>query len=269
MKISILMKSALLGVTWSVFVCNTFAGPTYTGSLNEKSAGGPYVGGIAVGVVVNPTFRDVLQAAQLGPGCVGLATEECMPSISTIAVGTLLQAGFGDEWGDFGITAYGTGAMATPIVCGTIASDDATRVAARSMGMGCASHTPEGLFNIAASLFGIAQSNTIACLAQVEAAGGGAIGFVASDTVEAGFAYIKLDTLVPDRDRFKNGLYPMFGDIHGSTTGIAPTPQIFGFGGPVLLADNPPMHQVAKIPNLIDECTVGVHRMGGGNLSIF
>lgn len=276
MKISTLIQSTLLGVISLALTCNIFAGDSYIGGSLNETGGGTYLGGIAIGVVVTPSLRDALQEAQkddLGVDCIGIATEKCMPTISQITLGGILKSGFGQEWGDYGVTAFGTGSIASILVCGTMAGDEATRVAARYVGIGCDSHTPAGLFSTLAAALGVPQSNTLECMSAIEAAGGGAIGFVPSDESDPSYAYIKLDEQSPDWKVFRAGLYPLFGDIHGGSLTDIEVDQIFGKGKAVakeqtqafpMLTITPPMHISAGNNQLSNECALGTIRNGGG-----
>jgi hypothetical protein len=187
-------------------------------SLNES--GGAYSGGaMPVSVVANPILRDVLQVAQFGAGspCIGNDSELCMPSVSSVELASVMQAGFGQEWGDYQITDFGAGAGASTVLCGTIAGDEATRVGARHIGMGCNDANPEGLLNTIAGLFAIPQANTQTCMGLVEGNGAGALGFAIYTNDDASHNFVKLDGQASTLANFEAGNVSLFGDVHGGT----------------------------------------------------
>ena len=260
------LNKMITAVAAVVFAGNVAAQATNGSSLNE-SGGGSYLGALPVGIVANTALRDALQAAQLDSVCVGNDSKTCMPSISTVELSSLMQGGFGQGWTNYQITAFGSGAVGSAAVCGTIAGDEATRVAARHVGIGCTTANPEGGFNGVAGLLGLPQASTANCLAGAQAAGAGAIGFATADT--AGYKFIKLDGEAPDLANFANGNYAMFADVHGGSLTGAVTAQPFGNTGAVAAAANPPMHASAGNYNLSDECAAGRLRSGAaaGNLT--
>lgn len=239
-----------------VFTANVAAQATSGSSLNE-TGGGAYLGALPVGIVANPLLRDALQAAQLDAACVGNDSKTCMPSMSTVELASLMQGSFGQEWGtNYGITAFGTGTLASTVVCGTIAGDEPTRVAARHIGMGCNNANPEALFSGIAAAFGI-TGDAAACLATTEGFAAGGVGFATADSSDPAYRFIKLDGESPDLANFIAGNYALFADVHGgSLTGVA-TAQPFGTSGAVPFASNPPMHSDAGGFTASNECASG------------
>lgn len=261
----------LIVATAAVVVASQVSAQSYTGSLSAAIPGGPYAGAQAVGIVANPLLRDALQAAQLDAACVGNDSKTCMPSISTIELGSLLSAGFGNEWGaDYGITAFGVGSAASPVVCeisGTAGPiSDAARVGARHVGYGCVDSNPDLFLNELSVTFGIGGS-LASCMTTIENTfAAGAIGFASADTVDASYRFVKLDGESPDLANFIAGNYAMFGDVHGTLTG-ATTAQPFGTTGAVALGDNPPMHIDSGSSFVSNECATGqIRNKTNGNL---
>lgn len=263
------MKKLMIA-TAAVVLSSQAMGQAFTGTLSEATAapGDSYAGAMPVGIVANPLLRNALQAAQLDPACVGNDSKTCMPSISTVELTTIMAAGFGDEWGaNYGITAFGTGAGASPVTCeigpgGPVS--EAARVAARHVGYGCTPSNPDGLLSGLQALFGIA-GDVAACLTTVEstfAAGG--IGFAPADSQNAAYRFVKLDGQSPDLDNFAAGNYAMFGDIHG-TQNAATVTQPWGVAGSIASAANPPMHADSGNFNVSNECAAGTlrNRTGG------
>lgn len=250
------LKTLLVATAAVVFAGNVAAQATSGSSLNE-SGGGSYIGALPVGIVANPALRDALQALQLDAACVGNDSKTCMPSISTVELSSILQGGFGQEWNTYGVSAFGAGAVASAAVCGTIAGDEATRVGARHIGVGCTAANPEGGFNGVAGLLGLPQANTVGCLTGAEGAGAGAIGFATADSADASYRFVKLDGEAPDLANFIAGNYAMFADVHGGSLTGATTAQPFGTTGAVASASNPPMHQSAGSNTLSNECAAG------------
>lgn len=250
------LKTLLVATAAVVFAGNVAAQATSGSSLNEKT-GGAYLGALPVGIVSNPGLRDALQAAQLDAACVGNDSKTCMPSISTVELSSIIQGAFGQEWNNYGIGAFGTGAVASAAVCGTIASDEATRVGARHIGIGCTDANPDGGFNGIAGVLSLPQADTVACLTAAEGAGAGAIGFATADSVDASYRFVKLDGESPDLANFIAGNYAMFADVHGGSLTGATTAQPFGTTGAVPAASNPPMHASAGNFALSNECAAG------------
>ena len=249
------LKTLLVATAAVVFAGNVAAQATSGSSLNET--GGAYLGALPVGIVANPGLRDALQAAQLDAACVGNDSKTCMPSISTVELSSIIQGAFGQEWNNYGIGAFGAGAIASAAVCGTIASDEATRVGARHIGVGCTDANPDGGFNGVAALLGLPQASTVGCLTGAEGAGAGAIGFATADSVDASYRFVKLDGESPDLANFIAGNYAMFADVHGGSLTGATTAQPFGTTGAVASASNPPMHASAGNFALSNECAAG------------
>ena len=262
--------SSLLAATAAVvFAGNVAAQATSGSSLNETS-GGTYLGALPVGIVASPLLRDALQALQLDASCVGLDTKACMPSISTVELASLLQGSFGEEWGaNYGVTAFGTGAIASTVVCGTIASDEAARVAARHVGIGCSTANPESAYNGIGSILQIPVADTASCISISNANSVGAIGFATADTQNAAYNFVKLDGEAPDLANFQAGNYAMFADVHGGSLTGAITAQPFGDSGAVVKTDNPPMHAASGNYENSNECAAGRLRNGSaaGNLA--
>ena len=257
------LKSIIAATAAVVFAGNVAAQAT-SGSNLTADAGGTYLGALAVGVVANPALRDALQAAQLDAVCVGNDSKTCMPSISTIEMSSVMQGAFGDEWGGYGITAFGTGALASTAVCGDLA-DQSTLVAARHVGLGCNTANPAAAFNGVAGLLGLTQSDRNLCLTQVEGAGAGAIAFASADLADASYRFLKLDGQSPDLANFNAGNYAMFGDIHGGSLTGATTAQPFGDTGAVPAASNPPFHSSAGSTTVSNSCAAG-RTFGAGDL---
>lgn len=243
----------------------------YTGSLSASVGGGSYAGAMPVGIVANPLLRDALQAAQLDAACVGNDSYDCMPSISSIELATLVATGFGDEWGvNYGLTAFGTGAVATPIVCEVSPSglqSHAARVAARHLRYGCFPSNPDGLLSSVASLFGL-STDLESCMSEVENTfSAGAIGFAPADAQSPHYRFIKLDREAPDLATFIAGNYPMFGDIHGTQLPNTTT-QPWGLAGSVPKGPGTPMHSDSGSKIVSNECAVGMLRnRTGGDLA--
>jgi len=250
------LKTIVAATAAVVFAGNVAAQATSGSSLNETS-GGSYLGALPIGIVVNPSLRDALQLLQLDSSCEGVDTKACMPSISTVELASILQGGFGQEWSTYGVSIYEPGAVASAAVCGTIAGDEATRVGARHVGIGCTTANPDAQFNGVAGLLGLPQGNTISCLAGAQGAGAGAIGFATADSADASYRFIKLDGQSPDLANFIAGNYAMFADVHGGSLTDATTAQPFGETGAVAADDNPPMHASAGNFNLSNECAAG------------
>lgn len=257
------MKKLLIATAALVIGSNVAAQATSGSSLNEIG-GGTYLGALPVGIVANPLLRDTLQALQLDPACVGNDSKTCMPSISTVELASVLQGGFGQTWNNYGVTAFGSSSSpaASAAVCGTIAGDEATRVGARHVGIGCTNANPDAQFNGVAGLLSLPQSNTVACLTGAEGAGAGAIGFATADSQNAAYRFVKLDGEAPDLANFIAGNYAMFADVHGGSLTGAETAQPFGNTGAVAAANNPPMHASAGNYNLSNECAAGRLRSG-------
>lgn len=252
----------LVAATAAVVLSANVAAQATSGSSLNESGGGAYLGALAVGVVANPILRDALQAAQLDAACVGNDSKTCMPSISSVELNSVMQSGFGEEWGHFNIDAFGpigTGAFASSAVCGTIATDESTRVASRHVGMGCNDANSEALFNniINIALGAGAQSNTATCMGTAQGLAVGAIGFASADTQDASYRFVKLDGESPDLANFIAGNYAMFADVHGGSLTGATTAQPFGTTGAVAAASNPPMHASAGNFSVSNECATG------------
>lgn len=92
------LTSLLAATAAVIFAGNVAAQATSGSSLNETS-GGTYLGALPVGIVATTKLRDALQGLQLDAACIGEDSKACMPSISTVELASLLQAGFGEEWG--------------------------------------------------------------------------------------------------------------------------------------------------------------------------
>lgn len=249
------LSKILVATAAAVLASNVSAQATSGSNLNEK-AGGTYLGALPVGIVANPLLRDALQGAQLDPSCVGNDSKTCMPSISTIELSSIMQAQFGVEWGNnYGLIAFGTGSTASPVVCGGIA-DQASRVAARHVGLGCTTANPDAAYNGIAGLFAIG-GDAAACLTSTEGFGAGGIAFVTADQQDPAYRFVKLDGEAPDLANFVAGNYAMFADVHGgSLTGVE-TAQPFGNTGAVAAENNPPMHASAGSFTLSNECAAG------------
>ena len=260
------LKSIIAATAAVVFAGNVAAQATSGSGLTADTAGA-YLGALPVGIVANPALRNALQAAQLDAVCVGNDSKTCMPSISTIELTSIMQGTFGQEWGAYGITAFGTGALANAVVCGTLTGgDQATLVAARHIGMGCNTANPEGLFNtIAGGVFALPQHNVSACLGAGEGASAGGIGFAGADIQDANFRFLKLDGQSPDLANFNAGNYAMFGDIHGGSLTGNTTAQPFGDTGAVPAANNPPFHSAGGSTTTSTACGAG-RNFGTGDL---
>ena len=259
------LKTIIAATAAIVFAGNVAAQATSGSSLNE-SGGGTYLGALPVGIVANPLLRDALQGLQLDASCVGEDTKACMPSISTIELASLMQNAFGDEWGNYGVDAFGTGQLASAVVCGGL-TDEPTRVAARHVGIGCTASNPEGGFTNVASTFQFA-SDAASCLSTVTSFTAGGIGFASADSESADYRFIKLDGESPDLANFIAGNYAMFADVHGGSLTGTTTEQPFGTTGAVAKELNPPMHADAGNYNASNECAAGRLRNSlGGNLA--
>jgi hypothetical protein len=252
------LKTIIAATAAIVFAGNVAAQATSGSSLNEAS-GGTYIGALPVGIVANPLLRDTLQAIQLDASCVGSNAKACMPSISTIELASILQGGFGETWNNYGISTFGdaANALASAAVCGTIDSDEATRVAARHVGIGCTDANPNAAFNGVAGLLTLPQANTVSCLTAVEQFSAGAIGFATADSADTSYRFVKLDGESPDLANFIAGNYAMFADVHGGSLTGNTTTQPFGETGAVAAASNPPMHASAGNYSLSNECAAG------------
>jgi hypothetical protein len=258
-------KTIVAATAAIVFAGNVAAQATANSSLNE-SGGGDYLGALPVGIVANPLLRDALQGLQLDASCVGEDTKACMPSISTIELASLMQNAFGDEWGNYQVDAFGTGQLASAVVCGAL-TDEATRVAARHVGIGCTASNPEGGFTSVASTFQFA-ADAASCLNTVTTFTAGGIGFATADSQSAAYKFIKLDGESPDLANFIAGNYAMFADVHGGSLTGNNTAQPFGDTGAVPKASNPPMHADAGNFNASNECASGrLRNQLGGNLA--
>jgi len=263
------LTSLLAATAAVIFAGNVAAQATSGSSLNETS-GGTYLGALPVGIVATTQLRDALQGLQLDAACIGEDSKACMPSISTVELASLLQAGFGEEWGaNYGVEAFTTGAVASTVVCGTIASDEAARVAARHVGIGCSSSNPESAYNSIGALLSLPVTDTASCMSVSDANSVGAIGFATADTQNAAYSFVKLDGQSPDLANFQAGNYAMFADVHGGSLTGAITAQPFGDSGAVALADNPPMHASSGNYSNSNECAAGRLRNGAaaGNLA--
>ena len=250
------LKTIVAATAAVVFAGNVAAQATSGSSLNEAS-GGSYLGALPVGIVANPGLRDALQALQLDASCVGLDTKACMPSISTVELASIMQGGFGQNWTTYGLDVFGTTAVGSAAICGTIADDEATRVGARHVGIGCTTANPDAQFNGVAGLLGLPQGNTVGCLTGAEGAGAGAIGFATADSANASYRFVKLDGQSPDLANFIAGNYAMFADVHGGSLTGSTTAQPFGDTGAVASSANPPMHASAGNFTLSNECAAG------------
>ena len=239
-----------------VFAGNVAAQATSGSSLNEIN-GGSYLGALPVGIVANPGLRDALQALQLDASCVGDDTKACMPSISTVELASIMQGGFGQNWTTYGLDVFGSTAVGSAAICGTIDGDQATRVAARHIGLGCTTANPDAAFNGVAGLLGLPQGNTVNCLTGAQGAGAGAIGFASADSTSSSYKFVKLDGQSPDLANFIAGNYAMFADVHGGSLTGNTTAQPFGETGAVAASANPPMHASAGNFNLSNECAAG------------
>ena len=250
------LKTIIAAAAAVVFAGNVAAQATSGSSLNETN-GGSYLGALPVGIVANPALRDALQALQLDASCVGNDTKACMPSVSTVELASIIQGGFGQNWTTYGLDVFGAGPVGSAAVCGTIDGDEAARVAARHVGIGCTTANPDAAFNGVAGLLGLPQGNTVGCLTGAEGAGAGAIGFATADSSNASYRFVKLDGQSPDLANFIAGNYAMFADVHGGSLTGATTSQPFGETGAVASASNPPMHASAGNFNLSNECAAG------------
>ena len=240
------------------FAGHVAAQPSISGSSLNETSGGTYLGALPVGIVANVTLRDALQAAQLDASCVGNDSKTCMPSINSVELASITQAAAGQEWGNYGITAFGTGAFAATGVCGTIATNEAVRVGARHQGIGCTTSNPDGGFNnIINGLSAGVQNDVATCFTTANSFGIGAISFATADSQDALYRFVKLDGEAPDLANFQAGNYAMFADVHGgSLTGVE-TPQPWGTAGAVAVASNPPMHAQAGNFSISNECANG------------
>lgn len=250
------------------FYSTSIFAQAYTGSLSSSIGGGSLAGAMPVGIVANPLLRDALQAAQLDAACVGNDSYDCMPSLSSVELATLVQSGFGDEWGlNYGLTAFGSGVGATPVVCEMDSSgpqSDAARVAARHLRFGCVASNPDGLLSNLASLFQL-DGDLESCMSTVENVyAAGAIGFAPADAQSAHYRFIKFDNEAPDLASFTAGNYAMFGDIHGTQLPNT-TLQPWGLTGSLSLASGTPSHQDSGSFNVSNECAAGLlrNRTGG------
>jgi len=262
------LKVLMAATATMIFAGNVAAQATSgSASLNETN-GGAYLGALPVGIVANPLLADALQALQLDASCVGLDTKACMPSISSVELSTLMQNAFGEEWGNYGVDAFGpigTGVFASAIVCGSLA-DEPTRVAARHVGIGCNAANPNGGFTNVASQIGF-PTTAESCLQTATSYTAGGIGFATVDSQSAEYRFIKLDGQAPDLANFVAGNYAMFADVHGGALTGATTSQPFGDTGAVAAGDNPPMHASAGNFNVSNECATGRQRNSGGDLA--
>jgi len=260
----------LVAATAAVIFAGNVAAQATSGSSLNSSGGGTYIGALPVGVVVNPMLRNALQALQLDSACYEQDTKACMPSISTIELASIIQGGFGQKWGNYGVEAFGTGTYSTAAVCGTIAGDEATRVAARHVGVGCSTANPETAFNGVGAAFNLAQLSIAACMGGIEGAGAGAIGFVSADTPDnSAYKFVKLDGQSPDLANFASGNFALFADLHGGSLTGTETTHPFGVTGAIAAAANPPMHAAAGNYTNSSECAPGRLRSGAaaGNLA--
>lgn len=263
------LKTIVAATAAVVFAGNVAAQATSGSSLNS-SGGGNYIGALPVGVVVNPSLRDALQGLQLDSACIGEDTKACMPSISTIELASIIQGGFGEKWGNYGVVDFGDGDFSTAVVCGTIAGNEAVRVAARHVGVGCSTANPEAAFNAVGAAFQLDQLPTADCMTGIENAVAGAVGFVTADTApNSAYKFVKLDGQSPDLANFASGNYAMFADLHGGSLTGAETTHPFGTTGAIAAASNPPMHASSGNYNNSNECAPGRLRNGAaaGNLA--
>ena len=199
-----------------------------------NNGAGAYQGAMPVGIIVNDTLKSALQTAQLGAECAGETTTACMPSISTIELASIAVTNGTQGWDSFGLPAFDPGAAQAGnivTVCGSPLVDDtsssaagATRVAMAEIGMGCSGGSfPADNFNPVMSGF-TTQSDMATCTGTASLYGTNTVGFASlSDTMPAGFSFVKFNGSAPELANLLNGDYSMFGDVHGAPlAGMAP-----------------------------------------------
>ena len=187
--------------------------------------GNAYVGAVPVGIIVNDGLRDALQTAQLGASCAGEATSACMPNLNSIEVASIISTNGTQVWADFGLPAFAdaSGYSNLVLTCGSPLGDDpsavakgATQVAVNEVGMGCSAGSfPTSKYNQVISSF-VDQSDVAACVAVAAGVAGNLVSFAArSETLPAGFSFVKFDGSAPELANLLTGDYHMFGDVHG------------------------------------------------------
>ena len=188
--------------------------------------GNAYVGAVPVGIIVNDGLRDALQTAQLGGDCSGESTAACMPNLNSIEVASLISTNGTQTWDQFGIPTFpagGAGYGNIVLTCGNPLTDDpsavakgATQVAVNEVGMGCSAGAfPTTKYNSVTGAFSN-QADVNECTGLASAFGVSMIAFAArSETLPAGFSFVKFDGSAPELENLLAGDYHMFGDVHG------------------------------------------------------
>lgn len=248
-------KSLIAAATVAAFSLNAVA------DLNETT-GKTYAGALPVGIVANDAVFAALQAIQLPDCTAGDNSKACMPSISTMELGGLVQTSGLETWTNMGLTdSEGNGVFQefydSVYVCGTPA-EEVTRVAARHIGVGCGTEAPDGVWSAAAGSFAT-QADVASCMATLSSYTLGAIAFATATDTTAGYNFVKLDGQSPDLANFAAGNYSMFADVHTTdgSLGIANVEQDWGTAGAIAAANNPPMHVQSGNVNLSNECAPG------------
>jgi hypothetical protein len=189
-------------------------------------AGEAYVGTVPVGIIVNDSLKSALQTAQLGAECAGESTTACMPSLTSVEVASLITTDGTQGWDNFGLPAFPAGAAAqgnTVLVCGRPDADDpsttakgATLVATSEVGMGCSGGAlPVSKYNSFIGAF-VPQANTATCTSITAAYGLNIMSFAAAtETLPAGYSFVKFNGSAPSIDNVIAGDYTMIGDVHG------------------------------------------------------
>ncbi|MAV75346.1 MAG: hypothetical protein CL691_01820 [Cellvibrionales bacterium] len=230
--------------------------------------GNAYVGAVPVGIIVNDSLRDALQEAQF-PGeagaasdCAGETTAACMPNLNSIEVASIISTNGTQNWDDFGLPAFPAASIYSNLVltCGSPLGDDpaatakgATQVAVNEVGMGCSAGAfPTSKYNQVISAF-VDQSNVNACVAVAASVSANLVSFAArSETLPAGFSFVKFDGSAPELANLLKGDYHMFGDVHGDA--IA-SPHFAAAGAGV------PRHML-NLTATTDNCAPGVTTTG-------
>ena len=180
---------------------------------------GAPVGTVPVGILTTSALYGELQASQLGADCVGDTTKACKPSISSIELLSLMKTDIASSWASYGLDVSGFAAPNIG-VCGTIDGDEATKVAASRVGLGCSQSAPASAFSIVATQFGVPQADMTACMGALEASSVGAIGFAAmNDSVASSYDNVKFDGQAPELANLLAGNYTMHADVF-STDGV-------------------------------------------------
>jgi len=224
--------------------------------------GNAYVGAVPVGIIVNDGLRDALQTSQLGGDCAGESTTACQPNLNSIEVASLVSTNGTQQWPDFGLPAFAEVAGYSNLVltCGSPFGDDpsaaakgATQVAVNEVGMGCSAGAfPTSKYNQVISAF-TDQSDVAGCVAVAGSVSANVIAFAArSETLPAGFSFVKFDGSAPELANLLAGDYHMFGDVHGDA--IA-SPHFAAAGAGV------PRHML-NLTATTDNCAPGVTTTG-------